>query len=67
MLMLMILRKIVIRRRQTPNMENSVFQDKSIVGISCWGDSFNIAANQQTPSFGAYIAAACQTYVLMLQ
>ena len=44
-------------------MENNVFQDKNIVGISCWGDSFNIAANQQTPSFGAYIAAACQTYV----
>ena len=56
-------KKNVYGEDQTPNMENSVFQDKSIVGISCWGDSFNIAANQQTPSFGAYIAAACQTYV----
>ena len=56
-------KKNVYGEDQTPNMENNVFQDKSIVGISCWGDSFNIAANQQTPSFGAYIAAACQTYV----
>ncbi|MBS7195991.1 MAG: hypothetical protein KH038_06880 [Eubacterium sp.] len=56
-------KKNVYGEDQTPNMENNVFQDKNIVGISCWGDSFNIAANQQTPSFGAYIAAACQTYV----
>ncbi len=56
-------KKNVYGEAQTPNMENNVLQDESIVGISCWGDSFNIAANSQTASFPAYIAAACQTFV----
>lgn len=54
-------KKNVYGEDQTPNMENTVINDQ--LSISCWGDSYTIAANAQTPSYAAYLAAACQTFV----
>lgn len=41
---------------QTPNMENTPSDPDGPVPISCWGDSYTIAADASTPSYVAYLS-----------
>ncbi len=41
---------------QTPNMENTPSDPDGPTPISCWGDSFTMAADYSTPSYVAYLS-----------
>ncbi len=48
--------KNVYGEAQTPNMENIPADPSEPTPISCWGDSYTIAADYSTPSYVAYLS-----------